>query len=124
MVLIVVNGNSERQLFVIVAEFGQEKCLWFPPRVKLVMSGLSPENLYHVISLNLSRSFDHEIGGVVTEAEKLTRLEVRRDLKLDDIICLFNLISPYCQKSTLCAQNLFGCLVLRQCESQFHLLSG
>ena len=77
MVLIVEDGDSERQLLVIVTELGHVERLWVPPGLKLVMRGRGPVNLDHVTRLVLSSAFDHEIGRVVAEAEPLARCELR-----------------------------------------------
>lgn len=92
---VVFDSDSDGQLLVVVAEFCHKEGLWFPPRVQVIMRCRSFEHLHHVLSvIVLTRPLNEQVRRITPKAKELSGEELRRDLKLNDVLSLFDFIGP------------------------------
>ena len=113
---IVCNCDSERKRLVIITEFCHEKLLWLPPGVDIAVSNRSLMDTDHVFldGVILALPLDSQLWLIDTETEELLRLQVSRDLKLDDIFSLFDLICSDSQHASILSASDFLSFLARR----------
>ena len=95
-VFVVVDRYPQWQLLVIVAENVHVKLGRLPPRLDLVMSRVrSPSNDVIILLVSISRPLNHNLRSIRADAEEFLGLQICTDLKLDQVLCLSDLIGAY-----------------------------
>lgn len=122
IIAVVVDGDADGQLLVVVAEFRHEERVRLPPRVQIVIRRLGLKHLHHVLGLILACSLDHQVGRVVAEAQQSLCLESRGNLEFDDVFRLFYFVRTHSQSATIVSISDLFAFGRRKSQVKDHLL--
>ena len=71
IIAIVVDGESQWEHLVIVAELCHEELMRLPPWTCLVVSSVRLPHLYHIASFILTGALNHQVRSIRAKAEEL-----------------------------------------------------